>query len=239
MSLSIYTAANSESKLSSGSYENPLRATLDSKQADVFETLLYLRSDEGSFVDISLMPVSTTTGKDIVNSGGYAWKLKAGSTQPTPQEWATINGGNEITFSNVLDTNTYLPFWLRIEIPKGAMVDSYQHVSLRITCDAVVFTGDPVSPVPIYTGIATDGKIVEIGNLLSWLQDTTQSWTTNELNGCWLVDSNNLKWYINHNNETTLWVKRFPGREEDMGFGVYSIYAEEPDWGGPNWDDVK
>ena len=137
MSLGIYTASSSDAQLSSGTFLNALKISLDSKTADVSETLLYLRSDSGAYTDISVSPVAVLTGKNIISSGGYNWKLRAGNTQPTPQEWISITAGNTIEFDDILDTNTYLPFWLYVSVPQGGTVASYKHVVLRIICSAI------------------------------------------------------------------------------------------------------
>lgn len=124
---------------------NPIRHSFDGRVGGVLEKRYFLRNDDANtaFSGIQLYPVDL--GGDHLTDGtnGFAWKLKAGDQQPLDQEWATIAPANTIMFSGIGDgtiggdISTYLPFWLRIEVPKGANVSSYDDVVLRTTASGI------------------------------------------------------------------------------------------------------
>lgn len=134
MSLQITPGADATNPFSQDGYNtNPIRFAVDGRVGGVFERLYYLSNNHATstFSALTIKPVANTA-KDIVNGvDGYSIKLKAGVTQPNAQEWATIDEGNTITMANLSDNLTFLPFWVRIEIPKGAPVDTITNTFLR------------------------------------------------------------------------------------------------------------
>lgn len=135
MGLQIYPTPVAEAEFSQdGLNTNPIRYAVDGRLGGVFERLYYVGNDENTnFTDIT-MSITPNPAFDIVNGDdGYSIKLKAGSTQPTEQEWAVISPGNEITLDDVPDDVTFVPFWLRIEVPKGAPVDTIVNTQLTIS----------------------------------------------------------------------------------------------------------
>jgi len=134
MSLDIYTDTTVDSKISSGTRTNPLQIALNGRSGDVKEIQLYVRSDSDvlAYTNISVHPVLSTAGKNLITDTEFYWKLKAGSTQPTKAEWDAITVGNTIGITNLSDSGTYIPFWLKVKIPANANTASFTHVSLRI-----------------------------------------------------------------------------------------------------------
>lgn len=137
MGLSIYADTNPNNKFSlNGVNTSPMRFSIDGRVGGVIEKLYYVRNDSNTktYTNVGLLFVPTTV-LDIVNGvNGYAIKLKAGSAQPTSGEWSSIDAGNTIAMPNVLDTVTFHPFWLRVEIPKGAPVQTIVGTSAKISC---------------------------------------------------------------------------------------------------------
>jgi hypothetical protein len=142
MGLGIYEEATPSSALSdSGDYTNPLTVALNGTTGASREVRLYVRNDGSPagrwYSTVSVQPV-VDSGEDPISGPLFTWKLIAGDTDPTEGAWSAVDGGNSISLSNIgsggnEDTSTYLPFWLRIEIPKGAPVTSFDNVTLRIT----------------------------------------------------------------------------------------------------------
>ena len=137
MTLSIYDSPVATANFSTGgTFNNPMRHAVDGRVGGVIERLYYVRNDNSnrSYTDITLKAVSSVA-KDIVSGAdGYSIKLSKGSTQPTDQEWDTVDGGNTITWTSITeDTLLYNPFWLRIEVPKGAPVDTVISSFFRIS----------------------------------------------------------------------------------------------------------
>lgn len=141
MGLGIYEEVDPSSVLSSdGGFTNPLTVALNGSSGEAREIKLYLRNNGSPagrwYSGITLSPV-VNSGENPTNGPFYTWKLIAGDTIPTAGQWSVIDGGNTISLSNIgsvsnEDTSTYLPFWLRIEIPKGASVTSFDNVKLRV-----------------------------------------------------------------------------------------------------------
>jgi len=135
MSLSIYETATPASAFSaSGSFTNPLLTTFDGTTGGVIEKKFYVRNDSivHTYAGITLVPVDSSGLSLIDGTEGFSWKLKAGNDRPLEAEWDTILDGNTITLSNINDSNTYLPFWVRIEVPRATPVQSFDQVTLKI-----------------------------------------------------------------------------------------------------------
>jgi hypothetical protein len=79
-----------------------------------------------------MLPVDSSGLSLIDGTAGFSWKLRAGNNRPLEAEWDTILDGNTINFSDINDSNTYLPFWVRIEVPRATPVQSFDQVTLRI-----------------------------------------------------------------------------------------------------------
>jgi len=139
MALKIYPAAAPDNPYSqSKTMTNPMRHGFDGRVGRTAETKYYLRNDSASYSysSIQIDPVDES-GMDITDSNGFSWKLSAGDTQPTSAEWDAITAGVAISMSAISDISTYLPFWFRIEVPRGASVASYNDVILRVTAEEI------------------------------------------------------------------------------------------------------
>lgn len=142
MALTIYDSPVATANFSiGGTYNNPMRHAVDGRVGGVVERLYYVRNDNSArtYDAITLKAVSSVA-KDIVSGvDGYSIKLSKGSTQPTDQEWDEIDGGNTITWDEITeDTLIYNPFWLRIEVPKGAPIDTIISTFFRISATETV-----------------------------------------------------------------------------------------------------
>lgn len=135
MALKIYPDEGLSSPYSQdGTANNAFRQAFDGKTGQVKETKLYLRNDDASknYTGIFISSISLS-GRNIVDgTDGYSWKLKSGNTQPTYDDWRSISAGNSISMGSISDTTTYLPFWLRIEVPKGAPVETVSGATLKV-----------------------------------------------------------------------------------------------------------
>lgn len=134
MALSIYEEANPASAFSTDStFSNPFSIALDGATGGIYEQRLYVRNDNlvRVYTDILVTPVDG--GDNIVDgSNGFSWKVLAGDQKPLEEQWSLKAAGANVNLGNLSDTNTYLPFWIRVEVPQGADVDSFQGVTLDI-----------------------------------------------------------------------------------------------------------
>ncbi len=143
--LAIYFVTDGVSKFSQGGvFTAPFLETLDGRVGGSVERLFYVRNDDAlsSFTDIFLQPVDTAGTSIVDGTSGFAWKLRAGSTQPTEEEWKVITAANKISLvdigtSSVSDTSTYLPFWIRVEVPRNTSIKTYTDVQLINTANQI------------------------------------------------------------------------------------------------------
>lgn len=140
MALKIYESANPAASFSTdSSFDNAITHSIDGLVGGTIEKKYYVRnSDSGKYyTSITLLPF-LSSGIDIIGgTNNFSWKIYAGSIQPTAQEWATISDGNTISLDDLgssgsPNTSSYLPFWLRIQVPKNVPIQSFETVKLRI-----------------------------------------------------------------------------------------------------------
>jgi len=138
MSLRIYETADPADAYSiSGDFTHPISFSFDILTGGVTEKQFYLRNDGASYTysGVQITPVDSI-GKHLVDgTAGFGWKLSSGSDRPTESAWGVIDYGDTISMSGISDTNTYLPFWVRVEAPRGQQVTSYNGVVLRIEAE--------------------------------------------------------------------------------------------------------
>jgi len=134
MALNIYQEADPGSGFSlDGTFVNPFSVALDGLVGGAFEQRLYVRNDDLAkiYTDIVVTPVDG--GDNIVDgSNGFSWKILGGDQKPLEEQWSLQAAGLGVNIGNLSDTNTYLPFWVRIEVPQGSNVNSYQDVTLEL-----------------------------------------------------------------------------------------------------------
>lgn len=140
MGLKIYNTADPGASFSiGGTFATPFSVSFDGVFGGVRAVKRYVRNDDAGlyYTGIQVLPVMLSGASLIDGTDGWSWKLKAGDTQPLESEWDIINDANTISLADLgsagtPDTSTYLPFWVRISIPEGASVESYQNIALRI-----------------------------------------------------------------------------------------------------------
>jgi len=134
MALNIYEEANPSSAFSKdATFSNPFSVALNGALGDVYEQRLYVRNDDVArvYTDVTVTPIDG--GDNIVDgTNGFSWKVIAGDQKPLEEQWDLQSPGNSANVGNLSDTNTYLPFWIRVQVPEGADVTSYQGVQLEI-----------------------------------------------------------------------------------------------------------
>lgn len=145
MGLKIYDEVKPDTAFSiEGTFTNPLSHSFNGISGEVIQKRYYIRNDDAGYYysNIAVQPIDG--GDNIVDgigvTDGFMWQLIAGDTQPLEAQWnpelavpgEAISLG-DIGSSSDGDTRTYLPFWLRITVPRGAIIKSYQGVTLKIT----------------------------------------------------------------------------------------------------------
>lgn len=142
MSLFIYESADPGTAFSvSGVFTNPFQVTVDGSTGDVIYRKYYVRNSDAAYyyTGITLYP-TLSEGPDIVNGEelvGFTWKVKEGDQMPVEEEWSQLPAGNTISLSNLgsagnPDTSTYLPFWVRVAVPRDTSVQSFANIQLAI-----------------------------------------------------------------------------------------------------------
>ena len=144
MGLNVYELADPGAAFSNDqSFTNALSVTADGIVGTALHRRYYVRNDDNAlwYNNLKLQAV-VLQGDDIVTGAteGFRWKLIAGNEEPLEEVWDLTSGGNQISLSDIGeagtgDITTFLPFWLRIEIPRSSQVRSYQNIGLTITAD--------------------------------------------------------------------------------------------------------
>ena len=137
MTLAIYEGTSgSDLPFSTGAmFTNAFTATFDGRVGGTEDFLLYLRNSNVlyTYSDITIQAYQSEGSIDLVEgTQGFSFKMKAGDAEPTSEEWASIQAGNTISLSDLEDIITYLPFWVRIEVPRQVPVQRFRGVSFKI-----------------------------------------------------------------------------------------------------------
>jgi len=119
---------------------NPFYITIDGREGGAIDSLLYVRNDniERYYTDITVQAVDLSGGWLTNGTKGFSWKLIEGNQKPLPEEWQATSDGNLLSLSDDLGTSligdiiTYLPFWVRVKIPRNENVATIKTVVLRI-----------------------------------------------------------------------------------------------------------
>lgn len=142
MGLKIYSDVTSGNAYSiNGLYTDPLIESFDGRVGGTVEKKLYIRNDDATKQYSSIVVSLVQAGGSInYRNGayGFAMKMKSGNGRPTEAEWATISANNTISLSDISDTTTYLPFWLRIEVPSRIKSQHISNVSIKISATETV-----------------------------------------------------------------------------------------------------
>lgn len=141
MGLKLYSAADPSKAYSiNGLFTAPFLVILDGKYGGISQQLAYLRNDDNmSWFSGTTINVTDTVDATVIDgSKGFTWKLIVGSTQPTDDQWAAVSTGNTISLANLgstgaPNTSTYLPFWIRVQIPRNIEVQTILDVKFNIT----------------------------------------------------------------------------------------------------------
>lgn len=141
MALHIYTEPKKTTQLSEdGEQTSPLSIPLDGQTGGVIDFKLYVRNDDTTkyYEDITITAVDLSGGWLTDDSQGFSWRLKEGNIKPTPEDWLNVTAGNSLTLSDDLGTTIignitiYLPFWLRVTIPRRENAAAIKSVVLRL-----------------------------------------------------------------------------------------------------------
>lgn len=144
MTLGIYTSADDTTVLSTDSeFTHPFAVTFDGRTGGYKEIQLFVRNnDTTKFYSGVTLSLEDTTPKNITTNTaeGFAWKLSAGDTKPTLNDWLNTAAGNTIALDNIgatgdPDISTFLPFWIFIEIPQGLSVQLFTDVKFVLAGD--------------------------------------------------------------------------------------------------------
>jgi hypothetical protein len=137
MGLYIYENSTDTAHLSvDDAFSNPLLLTQDGRVGGTVEKKLYVKNNDDTYDYSSIQVyVEQTSGSvDFVNgTKGFYIKLYAGDTQPTLEQWQTISPGNTISLSNISDTATALPFWMKIYCPTNVPVQHIKGVKIVLS----------------------------------------------------------------------------------------------------------
>lgn len=128
MSLAAYTSTSVEDKIDT---DHPFAITFDGRTGGIQEKCFYIRNDnlDSWYNNISVSLVDTT----------FIWKLLDKDRVPIPEDWETVVPGNTIVLSDSIgsaslgDISTFLPVWVRIEVPEGTPIQMIDDIIIRLS----------------------------------------------------------------------------------------------------------
>lgn len=151
MSLSIYeqTSPGVYNDFSiEGAHTDPITTIHHGRNGDTFELKLYVGRESGNtsdFTNVKVEATSLTTELDIGTGstpGDTGWGVKLmvdPGHDPTESEWDATDYGNTIELVDISDPDdSKLPFWYRIESPRGVEIKNKKNIALL-----VMFTETP------------------------------------------------------------------------------------------------
>lgn len=142
MALKVYENVGDTIPYSSeGLFTNPMIFSFDGRLGGSLEKKLYLRNDEiiYKYETITIEAEQFSGDTDYIgDSVGFSFKFEGGDTRPTEARWAAIVADNTISLSDISDTTTYLPFWIRITIPYRIPVQHITSVRMKILATEVL-----------------------------------------------------------------------------------------------------
>lgn len=141
MALNIYSETSIGVYLEhsvNGEMSSPISSVHHGRNGDTYEFELFVRADNSN--DYTLVQVTPISSGDDIGSGsnpgttGWGVKLLVGASEPTETQWAQVDYGETIDLADISgDTNIYLPFWYRIESPRGESVQNKISIQLELT----------------------------------------------------------------------------------------------------------
>jgi hypothetical protein len=147
MSLGIYTSANPNTSISEdGDHTSDFLASFNGRLGGVQEKQIFVRNDASDkyYENIALSMFSDETGSVYFDGSiGYVWKLYAGAVVPNELQWQAILPNNSISLADLgnnllADTSTYLPVWVRIEVPKNQPVQTILDIRFKLNADEFI-----------------------------------------------------------------------------------------------------
>jgi hypothetical protein len=125
-----------------GDQTNPITTVHHGRNGDTFERRLFLKADNNHvYTNISVKPISKTSDDDIGlggNPGTSGWGVKVMADPnhtPTEKDWDSVEYGVSVDYGegvSISDTNTVIPFWFRIESPRGINVTNKENIALQL-----------------------------------------------------------------------------------------------------------
>jgi hypothetical protein len=140
MGLLLYETTDPNAAFSiDNDFSKPIAHTFNGSRGAVLTKRYFVRNDDSSFMysNIKVFPVFISGDNIIAGGNGFSWKLTVGDQEPLEEQWALVSPGNEIDIPDIGtvligDVSTFEPFWIRIEVPKGASVKSHEGIKLRV-----------------------------------------------------------------------------------------------------------
>ena len=147
MSIGIYSSPDKDSIISS---ERPFTITFDGRVGGAQDRRIYIHNNDTTrwYSSITVQAVDES-GINVVDGSevGFSWRLVQKDVVPTNEEWALVSDGNTLSLSNNLgsisepDVVTFLPVWIRVQIPRSQLVQTIVDVELRISATETLTDG--------------------------------------------------------------------------------------------------
>ena len=133
----VYTAFSID-----GRHTEPITTVHHGRNGDTFERELFVGRESGNtsaFTNVRVVPQSLTEDADIGSGsdpGTTGWGVKImldPGHEPTETEWDATDYGTTILLDNIpYPGDPKLPFWFRIESPRGIDIQNKKNIALLL-----------------------------------------------------------------------------------------------------------
>jgi hypothetical protein len=129
MALGIYNSTSPTDVLGD---DKPFTVTFDGRVGGIQDRCIYIRNDglDSWYENIILQPLGIT---------GSSWWLLEKDTVPINEDWEGVMPDVALYLSDNIgsptqpDISTYLTVWVRIQIPRGADIQTITSMTFRLT----------------------------------------------------------------------------------------------------------
>ena len=121
-----------------GTQTDPIATVHHGRDGDTFNKKLFIKSNNTNTYTNIQIKATSSDGLDIgsgITPGTTGWGVKLMEDpghDPTELEWDATDYGTTISFTGetITDTTTVLPFWFRVESPRGQSIRNKTGISL-------------------------------------------------------------------------------------------------------------
>lgn len=119
---------------------NPFRISVDGILGGCLVKRIYLHNDNPKlyYTSITIQIIDESPSGIAYTSGDWSWRLISSVHEPVPEEWEQVANNNILSVgtlgsSTAADVTSYIPIWVRCNVPDGLLAQNIISLGLRIS----------------------------------------------------------------------------------------------------------